>query len=70
MTSSLDLNQTIFLNVHFQSFLKHCDVVQMTVAVPRQPFNEPVCVCVCVFMSCDVPLYCLFVGLNYICVLF
>lgn len=68
---SLDLTPTVFLNVIFHGvILEHCDMVQMTVTVPSQPFNEPVCLFVCVFMSCDVPLYCLPVGLNEICVLF
>lgn len=49
--TSLDLTQTVFLNVNFNGvILEHCDMVQMAVTVPSQPFNEPIClfVCLCV----------------------
>lgn len=37
-----------FLNVRFHGvILGRCDVVQVAVAVPSQPFNEPVCLCAC-----------------------
>lgn len=38
-----------FSECSFSVILEHCDVVQMTVAVPSQPFNEPVCLCVCAY---------------------
>lgn len=47
-TLSLHLTQTVVLNVQFHKvLLEHCDMAQVTEAVPSQRFNEPVCMCVC-----------------------